>query len=142
MRAGGRYRGSGGRNDAASQARRHRVGCRLGEGRGGGGDPAEPARGIALVPGHPIAGTEFSGPDAGFATLFHGRWCILTPPEGTDPAAVDRVRALWEGMGANVETMRTEHHDHVLAITSHLPHLIAYNIVGTAADLESATQSR
>jgi cyclohexadieny/prephenate dehydrogenase len=97
--------------------------------------------GVALVPGHPIAGTEFSGPDAGFATLFHGRWCILTPPEGTDSAAVERVRALWEGMGANVEAMSAEHHDHVLAITSHLPHLIAYNIVGTAADLESATQS-
>ncbi|MCJ2059540.1 prephenate/arogenate dehydrogenase family protein [Methylobacterium sp. J-048] len=96
---------------------------------------------VALVPGHPIAGTEFSGPDAGFATLFQGRWCILTPPEGTDPAAVERVRALWEGMGADVETMSAEHHDHVLAITSHLPHLIAYNIVGTAADLESATQS-
>ncbi|KNY24634.1 prephenate/arogenate dehydrogenase family protein [Methylobacterium sp. ARG-1] len=97
--------------------------------------------GVALVPGHPIAGTEFSGPDAGFATLFQNRWCILTPPEGTDPAAVERVRVLWEGMGANVETMSAEHHDHVLAITSHLPHLIAYNIVGTAADLESATQS-
>ncbi|MGU3402700.1 prephenate/arogenate dehydrogenase family protein [Methylobacterium brachiatum] len=97
--------------------------------------------GVALVPGHPIAGTEFSGPDAGFATLFQNRWCILTPPEGTDPAAVERVRALWEGMGANVETMSAEHHDHVLAITSHLPHLIAYNIVGTAADLEEATQS-
>jgi cyclohexadieny/prephenate dehydrogenase len=97
--------------------------------------------GVALVPGHPIAGTEFSGPDAGFATLFSGRWCILTPPEGTDPQAVERVRALWEGMGAIVETMSAEHHDHVLAITSHLPHLIAYNIVGTAADLESATQS-
>ncbi|KAA0125080.1 prephenate/arogenate dehydrogenase family protein [Methylobacterium sp. P1-11] len=97
--------------------------------------------GVALVPGHPIAGTEFSGPDAGFATLFQGRWCILTPPEGTDPAAVACVRTLWEGMGANVEAMSAEHHDHVLAITSHLPHLIAYNIVGTAADLESATQS-
>lgn len=97
--------------------------------------------GVALVPGHPIAGTEFSGPDAGFATLFQNRWCILTPPEGTDPAAVERVRALWAGMGANVETMSAEHHDHVLAITSHLPHLIAYNIVGTAADLEEATQS-
>ena len=97
--------------------------------------------GVALVPGHPIAGTEFSGPDAGFATLFQGRWCILTPPEGTDPAAIETVRALWAGMGANVETMSAEHHDHVLAITSHLPHLIAYNIVGTAADLESATQS-
>ncbi|MEE7439997.1 prephenate/arogenate dehydrogenase family protein [Methylobacterium oryzae] len=97
--------------------------------------------GVALVPGHPIAGTEFSGPDAGFATLFQGRWCILTPPEGTDPAAIETVRALWAGMGADVETMSAEHHDHVLAITSHLPHLIAYNIVGTAADLEAATQS-
>ncbi len=73
--------------------------------------------------------------------LFVSRWCILTPPEGTDPAAVEPVRALWEGTGANVETMSAEHHDLVLAITSHVPHLIAYNIVGTAADLEEATQS-
>src|SRR5204862_3415735 len=74
--------------------------------------------------------------------LFQGRWCILTPPEGTDPAAIETVRALWAGMGADVETMSAEHHDHVLAITSHLPHLIAYNIVGTAADLESATDRK
>ena len=97
--------------------------------------------GVFLVPGHPVAGTEYSGPDAGFATLFSGKWCILTPPEGTDAGAVERVRALWQGMGAIVETMSAEHHDLVLAITSHVPHLIAYNIVGTAADLEAVTRS-
>lgn len=95
----------------------------------------------AFVPAHPVAGTEQSGPDAGFATLFQGRWCILTPPEGADPQAVARVRAFWEGMGSVVETMTPAHHDLVLAITSHVPHLIAYNIVGTAADLETVTQS-
>jgi cyclohexadieny/prephenate dehydrogenase len=97
--------------------------------------------GVAFVPGHPVAGTEYSGPDAGFSTLFQNRWCILTPPEGTDAAPVARVRAFWEGLGAIVETMSPEHHDLVLAITSHVPHLIAYNIVGTAADLEEVTQS-
>ncbi len=97
--------------------------------------------GVAFVPGHPVAGTEYSGPDAGFSTLFQNRWCILTPPEGTDAAAVARVRSFWEGLGAIVETMSPEHHDLVLAITSHVPHLIAYNIVGTAADLEEVTQS-
>ncbi|MFC6048504.1 prephenate/arogenate dehydrogenase family protein, partial [Methylobacterium hispanicum] len=97
--------------------------------------------GVAFVPGHPVAGTEYSGPDAGFSTLFQNRWCILTPPEGTDEAPVARVRAFWEGLGAIVETMSPEHHDLVLAITSHVPHLIAYNIVGTAADLEEVTQS-
>ncbi|GJD51882.1 Cyclohexadienyl dehydrogenase [Methylobacterium crusticola] len=96
---------------------------------------------VAFVPAHPVAGTEHSGPDAGFASLFHGRWCILTPPEGTAPAAVARVRAFWEGLGSVVETMTPAHHDLVLAITSHVPHLIAYNIVGTAADLEAVTQS-
>ncbi|MDB5511161.1 MAG: prephenate/arogenate dehydrogenase family protein [Enterovirga sp.] len=96
--------------------------------------------GVHLVPAHPVAGTEYSGPDAGFATLFRERWCILTPPEGTDPAAVETVSALWTAMGANVEIMTPEHHDLVLAITSHVPHLIAYNIVGTAADLETVTQ--
>ncbi|QFR33681.1 prephenate/arogenate dehydrogenase family protein [Ancylobacter sp. TS-1] len=96
---------------------------------------------VHIVPGHPVAGTEYSGPDAGFATLFKNRWSILTPPEGTDPAAVERLAALWAAMGANVETMTPEHHDLVLAITSHVPHLIAYNIVGTAADLEAVTQS-
>ncbi len=96
--------------------------------------------GVHLVPAHPVSGTEHSGPDAGFATLFRDRWCILTPPDGTDPEAVAEVTALWTGMGANVETMSAEHHDLVLAITSHVPHLIAYNIVGTAADLETVTQ--
>lgn len=96
--------------------------------------------GVTFVPGHPVAGTEYSGPDAGFATLFHNRWCILTPIEGTDEAVVDKVRAFWTAMGSDVETMTAQHHDLVLAITSHVPHLIAYNIVGTAADLETVTQ--
>jgi cyclohexadieny/prephenate dehydrogenase len=94
-----------------------------------------------FVPAHPVAGTEYSGPDSGFATLFSNRWCILTPPEGAEASAVERVRSLWQGLGAIVETMTPEHHDLVLAITSHVPHLIAYNIVGTAADLEEVTQS-
>jgi len=98
-------------------------------------------KGVHFVPAHPVAGTEYSGPDAAFAELFDNRWCILTPPEGTDPAAVDKLAAFWRGLGANVETMNPEHHDLVLAITSHVPHLIAYNIVGTAADLESVTAS-
>jgi cyclohexadieny/prephenate dehydrogenase len=102
--------------------------------------PRLPA-GVHFVPGHPVAGTEQSGPDAGFATLFRNRWHILTPPPGTDEAAVNKVRALWEAFGANVEIMTPEHHDLVLAITSHLPHLIAYNIVGTAADLEDSLRS-
>ena len=102
--------------------------------------PKLPA-GVHLVPAHPIAGTEHSGPAAGFAALFEGRWCILTPPEGTDPAAVARVRTLWEGMGSMVEIMEPAHHDRVLAITSHLPHLIAYTIVDTAVGLEDSTQS-
>jgi cyclohexadieny/prephenate dehydrogenase len=97
--------------------------------------------GVHFVPGHPVAGTEFSGPDAGFATLFRRRWHILTPPPGTDPQAVERVRAFWEAFGAYVEIMSPEHHDLVLAITSHLPHLIAYNIVGTAAELEDSLRS-
>jgi cyclohexadieny/prephenate dehydrogenase len=97
--------------------------------------------GVHFVPAHPVAGTEHSGPDAGFAALFDNRWCILTPPPGTDPRAVEKVKRFWEALGANVETMTPEHHDLVLAITSHVPHLIAYNIVGTAADLESVTQS-
>lgn len=94
-----------------------------------------------IVPAHPVAGTEFSGPDAGFASLFRNRWCILTPPEWADVHSVARVRAFWERLGANVEVMEAAHHDLVLAITSHLPHLIAYTIVGTASDLESVTQS-
>jgi len=96
---------------------------------------------VHVIPGHPVAGTEYSGPDAGFATLFQNRWSILTPPEDADEGAVARLSALWSAMGANVEIMTPEHHDLVLAITSHVPHLIAYNIVGTAADLEEVTQS-
>jgi len=96
---------------------------------------------VTLVPAHPVAGTENSGPEAGFATLFRGRWCILTPPEGTDPVAIARVEALWKRIGANVEKMDPAHHDLVLAVTSHLPHIIAYTIVGTASDLEDVTRS-
>jgi cyclohexadieny/prephenate dehydrogenase len=100
--------------------------------------------GVFVVPGHPIAGTEFSGPDAGFPELFHNRWTILTPQQNDEPGYQDAVRRLadfWEGMGAKVELMDERHHDLVLAVTSHLPHLIAYNIVGTAADLEEVTQA-
>ena len=96
---------------------------------------------VHFVPAHPVAGTEHSGPDAGFAELFENRWCILTPPEGTDPQATERLAAFWRLLGAKVETMSPDHHDIVLAITSHIPHLIAYNIVGTAADVEQVTQS-
>ena len=95
--------------------------------------------GATIVPAHPVAGTERSGPEAGFATLFHHRWCILTPATDT-PAATARVREFWTRLGAEVEIMAPEHHDRVLAITSHLPHLIAYTIVGTASDLEEVTQ--
>jgi cyclohexadieny/prephenate dehydrogenase len=94
-----------------------------------------------LVPAHPVAGTEFSGPEAGFASLFENRWCIVTPPEGADPAAVETLAALWRGFGSNVEQMSAQHHDLVLAITSHVPHLIAYNIVGTAEHLEQTLTS-
>jgi cyclohexadieny/prephenate dehydrogenase len=97
--------------------------------------------GVHLVPAHPVAGTEESGPDAGFSTLFVNRWCILTPPEGVDLGAVAKVRAFWEALGSNVEVMSATHHDLVLAITSHVPHLIAYNIVGTADDLATVTES-
>lgn len=97
--------------------------------------------GVHLVPAHPVAGTEYSGPDSGFATLFENRWCILTPPEGTSLQATERMNQFWQGLGANVEIMSAAHHDLVLAITSHVPHLIAYNIVGTAADLEEVTAS-
>ncbi len=102
--------------------------------------PHMPA-GVHLVPGHPVAGTENSGPEAGFAELFDGRWCILTPPPGADPDAVRRLHGFWQALGSKVEVMEPRHHDLVLAITSHVPHLIAYNIVGTAADLEEVTQS-
>lgn len=94
-----------------------------------------------LVPGHPIAGTEKSGPRNGFAELFEGRWAVLTPPPGVSRAAIERVAALWRAIGSEVVEMDAQHHDKVLAITSHLPHLIAYTIVGTAVDLEESLQS-
>jgi cyclohexadieny/prephenate dehydrogenase len=96
--------------------------------------------GALIIPGHPIAGTENSGPEAGLAGLFRNRWCILTPEQGTDPLAVDRLAAFWSAMGAKVEIMDATRHDLVLAVTSHLPHLIAYTIVGTASHLESVTE--
>jgi cyclohexadieny/prephenate dehydrogenase len=99
------------------------------------------APGVHFIPAHPVAGTEYSGPEAGFATLFLQRWCILTPPEDADVDAVAKLTAFWEAAGSHVEVMNAAHHDLVLAITSHVPHLIAYNIVGTAADLEEVTQS-
>ena len=97
--------------------------------------------GVHFVPAHPVAGTEHSGPDAGFAELFVDRWCILTPPDNADPRAVEKVAEFWRRLGSNVDTMGIEHHDLVLAITSHVPHLIAYTIVGTADDLETVTRS-
>ena len=102
--------------------------------------PHMPAN-VHFIPGHPLAGTEKSGPDAGFAGLFEGRWCIFTPIPGTDEAAIKRLREFWETLGSRVDEMDPEHHDKVLAIVSHLPHLIAYNIVGTADDLETVTES-
>jgi len=96
---------------------------------------------VHIVPAHPVAGTEQSGPDAGFATLFDGRWCILTPDDDTDAGAVVQVAAFWEGLGARTQVMTPVHHDLLLAVTSHLPHLIAYTIVGTASDLEDVTRS-
>ena len=95
--------------------------------------------GVSFIPGHPIAGTELSGPEAGFAELFDDRWCVLTPTEDTNKDALNSIRLLWEEMGSKVEIMNPEHHDRVLAITSHIPHLIAYNIVGTANDLANVT---
>ncbi len=97
--------------------------------------------GVHFIPGHPLAGTEKSGPDAGFEGLFRGRWCIFTPLPDTDPQALDHLRAFWEALGSRVDEMDPQHHDKVLAIVSHLPHIIAYNIVGTADDLEAVTQS-
>ena len=97
--------------------------------------------GVHMVPGHPVAGTEHSGPEAGFAELFEGRWCILTPGPETDAGAVERLSELWRRAGMTVEIMDAAHHDRVLALTSHLPHLIAYTIVGTAADLEEQMKS-
>lgn len=97
--------------------------------------------GVHFIPGHPIAGTEYSGPDAGFIGLFKGRWCILTPLPDTDETAKAKLRTFWETLGSMVDDMDPEHHDKVLAIVSHLPHIIAYNIVGTADDLEAVTES-
>ncbi|MBD9446812.1 MULTISPECIES: prephenate/arogenate dehydrogenase family protein [unclassified Rhizobium] len=96
---------------------------------------------VHFIPGHPLAGTEKSGPDAGFPGLFEGRWCIFTPIAGTDQAALKKLRRFWETLGSKVDEMDPEHHDKVLAIVSHLPHIIAYNIVGTADDLEAVTES-
>lgn len=96
--------------------------------------------GVQLVPGHPIAGTEHSGPAAGFAELFENHWCLITPEDDTDPAAVEKITAMWQAAGMKVEAMDAKHHDRVLAITSHLPHLIAYTIVDTAVDLEEDTK--
>lgn len=97
--------------------------------------------GVHFVPAHPVAGTEYSGPDSGFSSLFENRWCILTPPDGQDEAAIATTRLFWERLGSNVEIMSAQHHDLVLAITSHVPHLIAYNLVGTAYDLETVMES-
>ena len=102
---------------------------------------AEALPGQPIIPAHPVAGTERSGPDAGFASLFHNRWCILTPPADADPALVEALGEFWRALGATVDVMDAAHHDLVLAITSHLPHLIAYTIVGTASDLEQVTRS-
>ena len=96
--------------------------------------------GVHFVPAHPIAGTEQSGPEAGFAELFDNRWCLFTPPEGADPEAVARLRAFWEGLGARTDEMEPAHHDLVLAVTSHAPHLIAYTMVGVADDLRRVTE--
>lgn len=96
---------------------------------------------VHFIPGHPLAGTEHSGPRAGFAELFDNRWCILTPPEGCDPQALDRLSRFWRGMGANLDVMDAPHHDLVLAVTSHTPHLIAYTMVGVADDLRRVTDS-
>ncbi len=97
--------------------------------------------GAHLVPGHPLAGTEHSGPRAGFAELFENRWCLLVPPEGADRDAVERLASLWQSMGSNVDLMDADHHDLVLAVTSHTPHLIAYTMVGVADDLRRVTDT-
>lgn len=97
--------------------------------------------GFTVIPAHPVAGTEQSGPDAGFAELFNGRWCILTPPDHAPNAAIEALTAFWQALGAKVEAMDAAHHDLVLAVTSHIPHLIAYTIVGTASDMEEVTRS-
>ncbi|MCP5382360.1 MAG: prephenate/arogenate dehydrogenase family protein [Kordiimonadaceae bacterium] len=96
---------------------------------------------VHLIPAHPVAGTEQSGPESGFSSLFHDRWAIITPTDDADQKAVANLTKFWQGLGSNVEIMNAAHHDKVLAITSHVPHLIAYNIVGTARDLEEVTKS-
>ena len=96
--------------------------------------------GVTIIPAHPVAGTEQSGPEAGFATLFENRWCILTPPDDVDQASVEALTKFWRSLGSRIEIMDAEHHDLVLAVTSHIPHLIAYTIVGTASDLEDVTR--
>lgn len=103
-------------------------------------EPHVPA-GVHFIPGHPLAGTEKSGPDAGFADLFDNRWCIFTPLPDTDPAALEKLSEFWRRCGSNIDTMDPQHHDMVLAIVSHLPHIIAYNIVGTADDLQNVSKS-
>ena len=103
--------------------------------------PLVPA-GIHFVPAHPVAGTEFSGPDSGFTTLFDGRWCLITPPAGTDAVAVEKIAELWRRCGAMIEVMEPAHHDRVLAMVSHLPHLLAFTIVGTADDLEGESRQQ
>jgi cyclohexadieny/prephenate dehydrogenase len=96
---------------------------------------------VHFIPGHPLAGTEKSGPDAGFTGLFRDRWCIFTPLPDTDTVALEKLKAFWSALGSRIDEMDPEHHDKVLAIVSHLPHIIAYNIVGTADDLETVTES-
>ncbi|NNE48782.1 MAG: prephenate/arogenate dehydrogenase family protein [Altererythrobacter sp.] len=103
-------------------------------------DLAATLPGATVIPAHPVAGTEQSGPEAGFATLFENRWCILTPPDGADEASVEALANFWRTLGSKIEVMDAEHHDLVLAVTSHIPHLIAYTIVGTASDLEDVTR--
>jgi cyclohexadieny/prephenate dehydrogenase len=97
--------------------------------------------GVHFIPGHPLAGTEHSGPRSGFAELFENRWCLLVPLAGADQAAVERLALLWQSMGSNVDVMDADHHDLVLAVTSHTPHLIAYTMVGVADDLSRVTDS-
>ena len=125
---------------AASQSRRDGLRRRLGRRARSFATWRRTSGGVDFIPAHPVAGTEHSGPDAGFAELFVNRWCILTPPKDADPSAVERLGAFWKAFGANVEIMSAEHHDLVLAITSHVPHLIAYTIVGTAIDLRRVTR--
>ena len=97
--------------------------------------------GVNLVPAHPVAGTEYSGPEAGFVELFEGRWCVITPDKTASKESIEKICKLWEAAGSNVEIMDPNHHDQIMAMTSHLPHLISYTIVGTATDLEKSLVS-